>query len=265
MSRRRAARQQEKEEFLQQNPELRKINTRIEVEPPEVILDGENVLEEDDGFDVRVTIDGQPLPEAGISGEDNFSGFTLVNEISVVPIVQITAIEGFDLLELLNGFDEEPVPAEISLSAAGFGVASSGEEFEDDNEDNGDEGNEPCDDDDSDHGAPVMVPDGIDGISEGEALTFFAPFLESLGIDFTVTGQGSVVITFAGPGGPDGEVVSESFVIPRGTQPDDILNFEVDVDGDDFFFGAAIHTTGSAEISIVGIDLETPFEALLGA
>ena len=148
MSRRRAARQQEKEEFLQQNPELRKINTRIEVEPPEVILDGENVLEEDDGFDIRVTIDGQPLPEASIFDEENFSGFTLVDRIIVPPIFFMAAIEDFDISDVINGVEDEPEEADISLSASGFGVASSGEEFEDDNEDNGDNGNEPCDDDD---------------------------------------------------------------------------------------------------------------------
>ena len=80
MPRRRAERQQEKEEFLQQNPELITFTTRIEVDA-------------DGGEDAVFSQDGGPFEEAGI---DDFEGgndsFILVDGI-FGPTFEIRAFE----------------------------------------------------------------------------------------------------------------------------------------------------------------------------
>ncbi|NRB02462.1 MAG: hypothetical protein HRU30_04285 [Rhodobacteraceae bacterium] len=248
MPRRRAERQQEKEEFLQQNPELITFTTRIEVDA-------------DGGEDAVFSQDGGPFEEAGI---DDFEGgndsFILVDGI-FGPTFEIRAFEDVPGPFLFQ-------PNLISISENGFGVAGEDELF-------GGEDElmvEPMmlgEDEDED-----PIPPGVDTVDEGEVFSVEVDNGEdfggedfggedddegglSFGIDFTTSGRGSVVIELFDDDGPV-PILTETFNIPFGTQPGTVLNFEVDTPDGELFQYADVSTNGTS-ISIVGVDLETNF------
>lgn len=243
MPRRRAERQQEKEEFLQQNPELITYTTRIEVDGPD---HGE------DDFDAVASQNGGPFENLFVRDEDDGPGFLLTNQIEG-PGFAIFGGETTSELEPGLGGGLFPIvdPALVSLTENGFGIT-------------GEEEDKP------------ELPDGLDTIDEGELLGV-AVFDDgedygeddeggvSFGIDFTASGRGSVEITLftrAGPKEEFGEQHTETFDIPFGTQPGDLLSFEVDAPNNSLFNFAQVATNGGASISVVGIDLETSFQGV---
>jgi hypothetical protein len=143
----------------------------------------------------------------------------------------------------------------LSITEDGFGVASADEL---DLEPGADEENLEVEDVVSDEAD--ALPDGAGTLGNDEGL-FIQPFAAtSLGIDFVMTGRGSVQLT-AGLIGEDDqgeeELVTEVFQTPRGAEPGDVFRLEVE-DPSAFIFGAALTTTGTAEVSILGIDIEVP-------
>lgn len=218
MSRRRAERQQEKDDFLDTFPELIRVTSRIEV----ITIEGEDdgpavaVPDADTELAVQITLDG---PESVIGGEDTFildaddldaeevDGALFAETLFLPPLFTIGAVEDFDFGEDdVFGEDE----AYLSITERGFGVASGNELLE------------------------------LDDTNEG---------------DFEVAG-------FVGEDETTGDEIeiNETFEVPRGAQPGDVFRIEVEEQEDVFFFGGGFTTTGSAEVQIVGIEIENePF------
>ena len=282
MSRRRAAREQEKEEFLQQNPELIRYNTRIEVAAEE---DEKNEWE-DAGFSVESRVDGGPPFEAFTREVLDTPDFTLIDEAegpgfflyagSTDPFLNPLEIQA-------NGPELfEAGPAALSLSENGFGVAS-GDEFPFFQVDE-EVAVQLLDEEEEDE-----IPDGLDSLGAGEVLfldvdaplkplvpkkpepqepgtlkeedgPFILPGGTSFGIDFTSEGTGSVVISLFGVDQKETIEFTESLFVGRGGGG--LQGFDVDLPEGVFQY-AEVTTTGSLEISIVGIDLETNFEPFL--
>lgn len=262
MPRRRAERQQEKEEFLLQNPELVTYTTRIEVDA-------------DGGEDAVFSQDGGPFEEANTFGFGGNESFVLVGGISG-PGFDIQAFEDFEFLG--NPMVQGPLPQElfffgptpITISENGFGVAGEDEFFggEDEIMVKPLMGGE--DDEDA-------IPPGFDTIDEGENFSVRVDSFSgedyygedfgdeddegglSFGIDFTASGRGSVTIELFDGEDESAPILTETFNIPFGTQPGEVLNFAVDAPDDDLFQFANVSTDGGAAISIVGVDLETNF------
>ena len=244
MPRRRAERQQEKEEFLQQNPELIRVETRIEV----VTTEGEDG--EDTDIDVEISQEGFPPETLDLDDPLEFENGFLVDDLSLFPFA-IIAGDGLNLSNL----DDEPDQALLSITESGFGVASRDELNIDPDADGEDLSVDIVESDEDDE-----LPDGAGTISDDEGLFILSFAASSLGIDFMVTGRGSVQLT-AGLIGEDDqgeeELVTEVFQTPRGAEPGDVFRLEVE-DPSAFIFGAALTTTGTAEVSILGIDIEVP-------
>lgn len=268
MPRRRAERQQEKEAFLQQNPELITYTTRIEVEeannpmePPEA------VFSQDGGafFEVETRGGFESSPSFDLVDQINGPGFNIIGFPDVGGIIPLPPlpVQQEDLMfevPFLLGFP-------IGITDNGFGIAS---EFE--GEDDGPKVAMKIGEDEE------PIPEGFDTVDEGEVFSVMVSpnagnpqFMGeddddegglSFGIDFTASGRGSVMVALYGDDGPT-PLHTESFNIPFGTSPDDVLNFEVDAPDGDLFTFADVSTTGGASISIVGVDLETNFQGML--
>ena len=260
---RRNKRDQEKEIFLQQNPDLITYTTRIEVDGPD---HGE------DDIDVVASVNGGPFNEVFVDDDLETPNFILADSITG-PGFFISSSETTDVQPGPGGLLFEGRSfAQTSVSENGFGVFGENEEL------NGEDVDLVCDDDGED------IPEfqeGADTIDEGEIFRVeVRPSLMqigfngedygedeeggvSFGIDFTASGRGSVEITLFEQG--RGKELfptphTETFDIPFGTQPGDVLNFELDLPDDGLFRTAEVTTTGGASISVVGIDLETNFE-----
>lgn len=263
---RRNKRDQEKEVFLLQNPELVTYTTRIEVDA-------------DGGEDAVFSQDGGPFEEANTFGFGaGNESFVLVGGISG-PGFDIQAFPDFEFLG--NPIEQGPLPQEIfffgptpiTLSENGFGIAGEDELFAGEDEFYGGEDELNGGEDEG----PDPIPSGFDTIDEGENFSLRVDSFSgedyygedfggeddeggvSFGIDFTASGRGSVTIELFDGEDESAPILTETFDIPFGTQPGDILNFEVDAPDDDLFQFANVSTDGGAAISIVGVDLETNF------
>ena len=239
MSRRRAAREQEKQEFLQQHPELIDFNIRVEVEAQSVEPDNQDDVEEGQLFGVSVESAFFSGLTAELSQPMQTGAFALVENVAVEQSIGIAAWENFTPSVLpdgsLNPAVEKPEQAALTLSTSGFGVASSEELIGADPQDG-------------------TIPPGADTLGAGEALILQASGVDGFGIDFTASGQGSIVFQFFEALSDGTQPSIAEFQIPAGASADEIFNFEPDTTSD-FIFGATIYTTGSAEVSIIGVDL----------
>ncbi|MEL6735347.1 MAG: hypothetical protein AAFO98_05640 [Pseudomonadota bacterium] len=258
---RRDKRQQEKEAFLQQNPELITYTTRIEVDGPD---HGE------DDLDVVISQNGGPFEDLRLNDFGDEESLILTNSIRG---------PGFFIT---SGETGEGQPTEISITENGFGVAGEDELFEPPKPDPRLRELDVAPQEDE---APDLPP-GVDTINDDEFLSVFvqpsrnlvedvalfdgedeedeAPGGLSFGIDFTASGRGAVEVSLISfpPKAEQGEVHTETFNIPFGTEPGALLSFDVDVPDDVPFRIAQVTTTGSAEVTVVGIDLETNFQGM---
>lgn len=221
MPRRRAEREQQRQEFLDANPELIRVETRLEVV-------NQAAPGEDNDFGVAVQVAGAGTevfdPETVAENED----FVLLEALPVVPIALVQAIASANPLNP----DIIPDPAFLTLSEEGFGVASGvpveGDDIEYDNFEE----------------ASV--------IDSGEALGLLTlPGAVEFGIEFTISGRGSASLIVVDE---DDEAIFETFNAPRGAGPDDVFRLENDGNGNPLL-GAVIATTGNAEISVVAVDI----------
>lgn len=254
---RRATREQETQDFLEQNPQLIEYQTRIEVLqiPVDDKCDDGPIMYPpmygyDQGFFVEVTPDeGMPYPA--------FSAplFSL-SDVGTIAFF----VEGGNFgLYGAQALGREGGDSLVTLSGAGFGVISFDEFFGDAKMD-----------------GPSGFADGFDRIDSSEALildVFNGPFFgpkqtlltegpevmetggTSLGIDFTGTGRGTVQIVLVDLDTGEEFLQEMSFRGGRGGKDG---YFEADMPEGQFEF-AAITTTGTLEISVVGIDLGTNF------
>lgn len=279
MSRRRAAREQEKQDFLQQNPELITNTTRIEVAETTipVFTSGGGSLPDIDTFEPVYSVNDGPFEPAP------FINFLQGEHLALADVIfgPSFSLVGFNDLEFEPEEIEEEDLAFVSMSGRGFGVTSQAEveEAGEDLEEFGEEVEEL----NGDNLDAVIQFIGADSISSDETLGLEVRFFEpkkpdlrslsledeeeedegpgglSLGLDFTATGRGAVSVTLFED--EEDEIgFTQTYQVPNGAGIDDVMNALFTLPEEDVFQFAAISTTGSLEISVVGIDLETNFE-----
>lgn len=244
MPRRRAEREQQRDEFLQQNPELIRVETEISV----VLQDGE-----DDGVEpaIQITIDGMSRTGFGEDDRAQFEDGFLIESLPVEPVMFIQAGEN----PVISGFDTDIDRGFLTVTEEGFGVATVDEiPLESNGEDQG-----RIDIDDVDSDVEEDVPEGARTISGDEGLLFQTFAADSIGISFMIEGNGGAELSAFTPDeeGPNsGTQVSETFTPSRGAGADDVFYLEVD-DPDKFFVNAAFTATGNAEVTVVAIHVES--------
>jgi hypothetical protein len=223
MSRRRAQKQQEKEEFLDQNPELIEYETVV------------RVVENDAHA---------PTAFSAVGSQNGGPEYTFVHSFGV----------GEDPPEATIGqFVDDPEfyfgasGGGVSLSEAGIGVGSSADEPGFDSI----EGNEFL--------RINMSPDNPDYPGSGPSPTEVDTFGgERLEIEFTATGQGNVQFEFLNVGSNGFDVYQSDSISGRSNGE---YEFGVELPNEGLFNYADISTTGTLEISIVGLTLGTNFES----
>jgi hypothetical protein len=268
MSRRRAQKEQEREDFLEQNPELQTFTTRIEV--VEVEDDDSSDSGSDDGSDIdfvdyeaKATLNGEEAEATTRTGKgDPFPDLTLAKSVST----EAGTLRAFNDK---NSEDDGPGGRDVlSLSEYGFGVAERG----------GHSSSNALTVEDGIDGPPMAPPQdyALDG---DEVLTFnvggrggrkeqaldglegpFGP--TEFEIDYTVlggTGTVELVLVDRGygdleyVGGPDTVEVTSIFL---GIGDEGSLSVEMP---DGTYDRAMIMVTGSLEIAVVGIEITDTF------
>lgn len=286
---RRQQRQEEKEEFLDQNPQLIEYESRIEVgrgmEHPyakEVMeIDSCDDEEPEGPYVAQVTQDGEPLPSftAIIDADPSQTLADFVD--SPAGFLSAGGEFGPGMMGPPPGGEVMVMPHfysrnVLSLSENGFGVAQS-------------EGmemyaipmllDEPLEE-------PEEMPGGNDYALDGEELLVFeAPFfkfmgpieviphmdgefgpkpefgLTGFGIDFTVlNGQGSVEMALIDFDSDDEEPMFFSQAASGSSRRTSDGNLEADLQNGDTFDVALIRVTGSLEIAVTGIDVSSNFD-----
>lgn len=221
MSRRRAQKQQEKEDFLDQNPHLIDYETRLEV--------FDNDAPNPAFFGLVGSNDGGP----------EFPVFPFNQPSSNSPEVTIIGLtDGPDIVLNSN--------KQISLSDAGIGVGLVGEVDFDTIE--------------SDEILSIRMAIGnffYPGAAPSPTdVDIFGG--ESLGIEFTGSGSGRVEFNFSDAETGERHLFQSDFL--RG-RPNGEQEFEVELPDGVLFNQVEISTTGSLAVSVVGITLGTNFES----
>lgn len=275
---RRAIKQQKKEDFLDANPELFRSETRIEVGRTEESNLQENVQPQPfstlktklSPYEAQVTIDGEP-------------GFAFTATASIDDNQTLAHFIGFPTGQLNAGSPFGPVNIQsyslmsdlLSLTENGFGVA----QYDDYMYYRSMESMLP------------MAPSGNDAALDGDEKIFldlfsfgpskeieaFIPLGEEIhspeyelggkefGIDFKVLGGvGKVQIVLIDFDNLDADPVMAE-MNAGGRRPSSRIDeghLDVGMDGDSAYDAAYIAVTGDLEISVVGIDMSTNFEAM---
>lgn len=227
MSRRRAQKQQEKEDFLDQNPELIEYETVI------------RVVENDPHA---------PQSFSAIGSENGGPEYELSPAFGLDLNTPDAAFEN----QFLDGPDYllSSLGKGISLSDAGIGVGSSESQ----------DGFDTIED-----GESLNIQMSVDGFGNqffpgsGTSPTDVGVYGgESLEVDFTASGRGTVQFALRDLETGERTYFETDFI--RGRAGNE-YEFGVDLPDEDLFSRAEITTTGSLEISIVGITLGTNFES----
>ena len=234
MSRRREAREQEKQDFLEQNPDLIDYTTRIEP------------VNSGGLFNVDISHNGGPeLP-----------GSPFATSLNAGDGLAVGLLDGPDFF--LFAQDSGPLildsTSQVTINAKGIGVEDT---------------NNPAAD-----GFGIIEDGEILGIYMDENNFFFpgsAPSptevdefgATSLGVDFIGRGSGTVQLQFLDE--DTGELVIEEMAFGSRGRRGSEGRFEAEPESDHIFEAVGITTTGSLEISVVGIDLGTNFESGFGA
>lgn len=262
MSRRRAQKEQEKEDFLEQNPELQRYTTRIEVvEVEDGSSDSSSDSFSDDGWDSEIV---EYEAEATRDGEAVYSDTDTDVVLPSLTLADDVSIDGGTLRARSGEEDDEDLY--LSLSENGFGAAA-----------------EPELDfgylDTYEHSPSEMMPNSQDFALDGdEQLVFysrderksdFGPESEigpdyelgatEFGIDFTVlSGRGTVELMLVDYSEderyPDTVQATSAFL--RSGQ-DGSLEVEMP---EGTYDRAYVSVTGSLEIAVVGIDVTSNTE-----
>lgn len=284
MSRRREAREQAREDFFETYPQLFRSETRIEVIRPEEDHGAEDIVSFDiekdpwqPPFRAQVTVDGEPgdsstaffetTPDQTLAFEVRFPG----GEVSANPEekdddgpeVSLVEEDGFDLL---------------SLTEDGFGVAQSSSIYmprivtlEDIPSEMG-----PSSEDRALNGDERIVIDvrgpkehrGRDEVSEPGIDEDEGPGFElggkELGIDFKVLGGSGTVQVVLIDEDDEGAEPLVFEMTAGGSRRRDTMEgrIEAEMEGDSAYDTAYIAVTGDLEITVVGIDMSTNFEAI---
>lgn len=289
---RRQQRQEEKEEFLDQNPQLIEYESRIEVgrgmEHPyakEVLEIHSCDDEEPEGpYVAQVTQDGEPLPSFTAIMDADPSQTLAAFVDSPAGFLSASGSFGPEILGPPPGGEimimSHPYSRNLlSLSENGFGVAQS---------------------EDMDvHTIPRLLDEPIEGPEEmsggndyaldgEELLVFEGPFsgipvgfipymedefghgpdfgLTGFGIDFTVlNGQGTVEMALIDFGSYDEEPMFFSQAAAGTSRRTSDGSLEADLQSGDTFDVALISVTGTLEIAVTGIDVSSNFDGWMAS
>jgi hypothetical protein len=263
MSRRRQ-RQEEKESFLEQNPQLIKHEARIEVGRLEGLNKQhiEECEEEDEAegpYVAEASLNGEHLPSFTAlieTGPDkSLAAFvdTPVGSLSAGPTIGVVTKEVVPFHDVM--------PDVLSLSEKGFGVAQSpylGEEsfivtlVEEDEEEGGNDFAL-----DGDEIITFTANGGFYGLDVHKDARDFDTGATEFGIDYTILGgRGTVEIVLIGEGEDEITFVEGSSELAYGRRSvGDEKSLELAMDNGETFDLAMIRVTGTLEVAITGVDI----------